>query len=76
MIRLVPVRVCLSAACAVALVACAGAKPCPLLLEADYTKALVEACADAGSVELCPAAKAITAEHELEQEDAGCRVKP
>lgn len=69
------VGLCLWSA-AVALAACAGAKPCPLVLEADYTKAIVNACADAGSAETCKPFPAIKAEHELEQLDAGCRVKP
>jgi len=56
--------------------ACSGApKPCPVASEANYTAALVAACKDVGSVEKCPAAAAIKAEHEAEQEDAGCRVK-
>ena len=65
-------------ACAAAFIGldCSGApKPCPVASEANYTAALVAACKDAGSVEKCPAAAAITAAHEAEQEDAGCRVK-
>lgn len=55
---------------------CAGAppKPCPLALEADYTKALVVECADAGTLAACEGFKRIKAEHQSEQEDAGCRV--
>ncbi len=64
-------------ACCAGLVAasCGAAKPCPLALESQYTAALVSACADAGSLESCKAFPVIKAEHQLEQEDAGCRVK-
>jgi hypothetical protein len=49
-------------------------KPCPVLLESQYTAELVAACKDAGSVEACgDAGAAITARHEAAQEDAGCR---
>lgn len=49
-------------------------KPCPLALEAEYTRALVAECADADSIAACKGAAKITAEHQAEQEDAGCRV--
>jgi len=57
---------------------CASAKPkpCPTLLEAQYTAELVEACGDAGSIEACrgtPAFADVQKRHEAEQEDAGCR---
>lgn len=72
----IAIGVCLWAAL-VAVSACVSTpKPCPLALEVDYTKALVAACADAGSLKACPAYSSIRAEHEAEQIDAGCRVKP
>lgn len=58
-----------------------ASKPCPVVLEAQYTAELVEACsaADAGSIAACKDAgvyEDVHARHIAAQEDAGCRVKP
>jgi len=57
--------------------ACGGSpKPCPVAIQTKFTAAIVAECGDAGSYETCKAFPALKAAHELEQEDAGCRVKP
>jgi len=72
-------RYLLFAACSL-VVACSGSpKPCPVALKADYARVLHVSCPDAGTVaelEECPSFPALKAEHNAEQLDAGCRVKP